>query len=127
MSERDFETRIAEAEAKLQKAIEKAEKEKARLKQLQTKKADAERKERTHLLIVCGAEIAALYGGQHLNIEEIHAVVDYLKQQKESGAFSIRSGENDKIVLALSEGHEKSFEENENIDSAVWEKALSDF
>lgn len=88
---RTIETRIAEAEERFQKALEKAKKEEAQLKQLQARKSEQERKERTHMLIVCGAKIASVYGGHYLSSDEIQTVCDYLKEQKELGRFAIRS------------------------------------
>lgn len=94
MSEpRPLEIRVAEKEEQMRKAFEKAEQYKAQLKQLQIRKADEERKERTHKLIVCGAELAALYG-RPLEAPEIKAMVDFLRQMKETGQFTVCNEEN---------------------------------
>ena len=40
------------------------------------------------MLIVCGAEIAALYG-KVLSEDEIHAVVNFLREQQNAGYFTL--------------------------------------
>ena len=85
---RSLEDRVADKEAQLKNALAKAEKYKVQLKQLQTKKANEDRKQRTHKLIVAGAELAALYG-KTLEKDEVLAVVNFLRRQKEAGIFTI--------------------------------------
>jgi hypothetical protein len=89
---KSWETRVAEKEAQLQRALRKAEQYKEQLKQLQTRKANEERKQRTHRLIVAGAELAALYG-RVLDQDEVLAVVDFLRQQKDNGLFTLEKTE----------------------------------
>ena len=83
---RDLGDRVAEKEAQLKKALEKAELYKAQLKQLQAKKDTQDRKRRTHNLIIAGAELAALYG-RVLYPEEVRQVIAFLRQQKDAGFF----------------------------------------
>ena len=44
------------------------------------------------MLIVCGAEIAALYG-KVLCEDEIHAVVNFLREQQNAGTFTLGTKE----------------------------------
>ena len=95
MSEpRSFDIRISEKEEQLKKALEKVKQYKAQIKTLQTKKRNEDQRQRTHNLIVCGAEVAALY--EHvLSKDEIILLVNFLKEQKEQGVFTIENPHSD--------------------------------
>ena len=80
--------RVEEKERQLQKTIKKMEQLKEQVKQLKIRKAEDDRKTRTHNLIVCGAEIASLYG-RVLNIDEVHMLLSHLRAEKENGVFDI--------------------------------------
>lgn len=88
MGGRSLEVRVSEKEAQLEKALQKAEQYRAQLKQLQSRKRNEDQRQRTHSLIVCGAELAALYG-KVLDKDEVLTVVDFLRRQKENGIFTI--------------------------------------
>ncbi len=81
--------RVEEKERQLEKTIKKMEQLKEQVKQLKIRKQESDRKERTHNLIVCGAEIAAIYGGHVLNLDEVHVLVNHLREEKENGVFDI--------------------------------------
>lgn len=85
---RPFDIRISEMENRLKKTLEKAEQQKAQLRDLQTKKANEERKQRTHQLIICGAELASVYG-HTLTKDEVLAVGQFLRTQKDAGFFTL--------------------------------------
>lgn len=89
MAEKSLSDRVAEKEAQLKKAMSKTERCKAELKRLKNRKESEERKERTHKLVVCGAEIASLYDGHVLELDEVHALVNFLREQKKRGIFTI--------------------------------------
>lgn len=88
MCARPLKDRVAEKEAQLQKTIDKAERCKAQLKRLKSRQENEERKARTHKLIVCGAELAALFG-HVLSREEVSALVDFLRIQRDRGILTI--------------------------------------
>lgn len=112
MSEsRPLDIRVAEKEEQLKKALEKAEHYREQLKQLQTKQRKEEQKQRTHNLIVCGAELASLYG-KVLDKEEVLAVVNFLRSQKEAGIFEISKSEESKGEDQRTENEKQEFEES---------------
>ena len=102
MAKRSVEIRVAEKEKQLEIAMQKVQQCKNQLRDLNNRKSDEERKKRTHQLIVLGAEVSALYG-HTLTTDEVHAVINFLRQQKEEGVFSIE---------------EKKFEELETREEA---------
>ena len=57
-----LEERIAERTRIRDKALEKANQCSEQIKRLEKQKNEQERKRRTHLLIVCGSELAHLFG-----------------------------------------------------------------
>ena len=116
---KSWETRVAEKEAQLQRALRKAEQYKEQLKQLQTRKANEERKQRTHRLIVAGAELAALYG-RVLDQDEVLAVVDFLRQQKNAGTFTLEKTETD-VTENTQEPEMEAKQENENFYGGLFE------
>ena len=62
MGVRTTKERLAEVKAKRQRTKKRMEQYDEEIKQLEKKDAEETRKHRTHLLIVCGAELAALFG-----------------------------------------------------------------
>ena len=75
-----------------ERVAEVKEKRQRMKKRLEKQEAEEARKHRTHMLIVCGAEIAALYG-KVLSEGEIHAVVNFLREQQNAGTFTLGTKE----------------------------------
>ena len=92
MGARPLADRIAEKRAQKERYDKKAEKCDEELKALLKKEAEETRKQRTHKLIVAGAELAALYG-RTLEKDEILALVEFLRQQKNAGIFTLEKAE----------------------------------
>ena len=92
MGARPLKERIAEKRAQKERYDKKAEKCDEELKALLKKEAEETRKQRTHKLIVAGAELAALYG-RTLEKDEILTIVDFLRQQKNAGVFTLEKTE----------------------------------
>ena len=92
MGTRPLADRIAEKRAQKERYDKKAEKCDEELKALLKKEAEETRKQRTHKLIVAGAELASLYG-RTLEKDEILALVDFLRQQKNAGIFTLEKTE----------------------------------
>lgn len=111
MSKRSIEERVAEKEKQLEAALQKVQQYKNQLRDLNNRKSNEERKKRTHQLIVCGAEIASLYG-HTLSTDEIHAVINFLRQKKEEGVFSV--AENEQTQLEAREETEEETKEQED-------------
>ena len=98
MSEpRSIEERVAEKEAQLEKVLKKADQYKAQIKQLEARKSEEERKKRTHKLIVCGAEIASIFG-KPLEEDEVKQLSVFLKNQVETGAFLLSEDNKNETV-----------------------------
>ena len=76
--------------------------------------AEEARKRRTHLLIVCGAEIAALYGNP-LEEDEIHILVNFLREQQNAGIFTLRKAEE-----AAAEEHQEPIAETNGKDEDIF-------
>ena len=112
MSKRSIEERVAEKEKQLEVALQKVQQYKNQLRDLNNRKSDEERKKRTHQLIVCGAEIASLYG-HTLSTDEVHTLVNFLRQKKEEGVFSIEETKFEKL-----EAREETQEETEEQEDA---------
>lgn len=91
MEKRSFAERIEELEQKKEKAQKKATQYDGQLKRLRKQEVDEQRKQRTHKLIVCGAELAALYD-RVLELDEVLAVVNFLREQQRLGIFSLENG-----------------------------------
>ena len=88
MSSRPLPERVAEIRKKREQVKKKLDQYDAQVKRLEKLAADEERKQRTHKLIVCGAEIAALF--EHvLEKDEVLILVNYLREQKQLGYFSL--------------------------------------
>lgn len=92
MGARPLKERIAEKRAQKERYDKKAEKCDEELKALLKKEAEETRKQRTHKLIVAGAELAALYG-RTLEKDEVLAVVEFLRRQKNTGVFTLEKAE----------------------------------
>lgn len=88
MGARPYEERVAEVKAKREKAKKKVEQYDEQIKRLEKQDADEKRRQRTHALVVCGAELAALFG-KVLNEEEILMVVNFLREQQNAGIFTL--------------------------------------
>ena len=89
MGVRTTKERIAEVKAKRQRTMKRIGQYDEEIKQLEKKDAEEERKYRTHMLIVCGAELAALFQRSYLEKDEIHAVVNFLREQQNAGNFTL--------------------------------------
>ena len=89
MGARTYKKRIEETKAKRTRAMKRVGQYNEETKQLEKKDAEEERKYRTHMLIVCGAELAALFQRSFLEKDEIHAVVNFLREQQNAGNFTL--------------------------------------
>ena len=83
-----LEERIAERTRIRDKALEKANQCSEQIKRLEKQKNEQERKRRTHLLIVCGSELAHLFG-KVLSKEETMQIVDFLCIFLAAGEFHL--------------------------------------
>ena len=92
MGVRPITERVAEVKEKRQRMKKRLEQYDEEIKRLEKQEAEEARKYRTHMLIVCGAEIAALYG-KVLCEDEIHAVVNFLREQQNAGTFTLGTKE----------------------------------
>ena len=88
MGVRPITERVAEVKEKRQRMKKRLEQYDEEIKRLEKQEAVEARKHRTHMLIVCGAEIAALYG-KVLSEDEIHAGVNFLREQQHAGTFTL--------------------------------------
>lgn len=85
--------RVADVKAKRERAKKRLEQYNEEIKRLEKQEVEEARKYRTHMLIVCGAELAALYEKNLLEKDEIHAVVNFLREQQAAGVFTLRNTE----------------------------------
>lgn len=85
--------RVADVKAKRERTKKRLEQYNEEIKRLEKQEAEEARKHRTHMLIVCGAELAALYEKNLLEKDEIHAVVNFLREQQAAGVFTLRNTE----------------------------------
>ena len=92
MGVRPITERVAEVKEKRQRMKKRLEQYDEEIKRLEKQEAEEARKHRTHMLIVCGAELAALYG-KVLSEDEIHAVVNFLREQQTAGNFTVGTKE----------------------------------
>ena len=97
MGVRPITERVAEVKEKRQRMKKRLEQYDEEIKRLEKQEAEETRKHRTHMLIVCGAELAALYG-KVLSEDEIHAVVNFLREQQNAGTFTL--GETKEVAAA---------------------------
>lgn len=114
MSTRSFDERFAELHARREKAKKKAAQYDEQIKRLEKQAAEEARKKRTHALIVCGAEMAALFE-KVLGQDEIHTVVNFLREQRDLGNFSFEKTETNK-----SENPTFPSEENQESDANIF-------
>ena len=89
---RSHDERLAELHARRDKARKKAAQYDEQIKRLEKQAAEEARKRRTHSLIVCGAEMAALFE-KVLDQDEIYTVVNFLREQQELGNFTLEKTE----------------------------------
>ena len=92
MGARSHDERVAELQAKRDKARKKVAQYDEQIKRLEKQAAEESRKRRTHALIVCGAEIAALFD-KVLDQDEIYTVVNFLREQRDLGFFTLEKKE----------------------------------
>jgi hypothetical protein len=92
MDARSHDERVADLQARRDKARKRAAQYDEQIKRLERKAAEEERKQRTHSLIVCGAEIAALFD-KVLDQDEIYTVVNFLREQRDLGFFTLEKAE----------------------------------
>ena len=88
MGARPYKERVEEVQRKRDKAAKRVAQYDEQLKDMEKKEKEERRKQRTHSLIVCGAEIAALFD-KVLNQDEIYAVVNFLREQLNLGNFDL--------------------------------------
>ena len=93
MGVRPITERVAEVKEKRQRMKKRLEQYNEEIKRLEKQEAEEARKYRTNMLIVCGAELAALYEKNLLEKDEIHAVVNFLREQQAAGVFTLRNTE----------------------------------
>lgn len=111
---RNYEDKIMEQEQKLAAMMQKLQQQREVLKQLKVKEENEARKYRNHMLIVCGAEIASLYGFSFLGEDEIHKVVNFLRDSMASGVFVLEKQE------------EVKSEKTETVEEKAQEEELDD-
>ena len=92
MGARPYEERVAEIQRKRAKTAKRLAQYDEQLKDMEKKEKEEQRKRRTHSLIVCGAEIAALFD-RVLDQDEIYTVVKFLREQHEIGNFTLEKTE----------------------------------
>ena len=92
MGARSHNERVADLQVKRDKAKKKVAQYDEQIKRLEKQAAEESRKRRTHALIVCGAEIAALFD-KVLDQDEIYTVVNFLREQRELGNFTLEKTE----------------------------------
>ena len=88
MGARPITERVAEVKKKREKTKKKLEQYDEQIKRLEKQDADEKRRQRTHALVVCGAELAALFG-KVLDENEVLAVVNFLREQQNAGTFTL--------------------------------------
>ena len=113
MGARPYEERVAEVKAKRDKAKKKVEQYGEQLKRLEKQDADEKRRQRTHSLVVCGAELAALFG-KVLDKEEVLTVVNFLREQQDAGIFTLEK-QKPKETEKLLEPEEKTDSSKSNL------------
>lgn len=88
MGARPITERVAAVKEKREKAKKKVEQYDEQIKRLEKLDAEEKRKQRTHALVVCGAELAALFG-KVLDENEVLVVVNFLREQQNAGNFTL--------------------------------------
>lgn len=114
MGIRSLEERAEEIRKKRERAEKRLAQYNEQIKTLEKKAAEESRRQRTHSLIVCGAELAALYG-KVLDLDEVHKLVNFLRQQQEYGNFTIENNETD-----TQEDHQGTIQETKGIDEEIF-------
>lgn len=107
MGARPYEERVADVVAKRDKALKKVAQCNEQLKDMEKKEKEEQRKRRTHSLIVCGAEMAALFD-KVLDQDEIHTVVNFLREQRDLGFFTLEKTETATTKTDLDEPEKRS-------------------
>lgn len=92
MAVRPLTERVEEVKQKREKAQKKVAQYDEQLKRMEKQAVEEERKVRTHKLIVCGAELASLFE-KVLELDEVYQVVNFLREQRELGAFTLAKSE----------------------------------
>lgn len=114
MNKRTIEERVAEQEQRLELAMQRVKQYKEQLKALENRKSENDRKQRTHMLIQAGAELSSLY--EHtLTIDEIHKLVNHLRDEKNRGIFDISKTEEELPMLKIVENEIVEEENQENL------------
>ena len=90
MGARPITERVAEVKKKREKTKKKLEQYDEQIKRLEKQDADEKRRQRAHALVVCGAELAALFG-KVLNEKEVLTVVNFLREQQNAGNFTVET------------------------------------
>lgn len=112
MATRPHAERLAELQLRREKAKQKAAQYDEQIKRLEKLAAEEERKRRTHALIVCGAEMAALFE-KVLDQDEVHTVVNFLREQQALGNFTFAKTETAELVTNKEEP-EKTKDDSED-------------
>ena len=120
MGARPITERVAEVKEKREKTKKKLEQYDEQIKRLEKQDAEEKRKQRTHALVVCGAELAALFG-KVLSKDEVLTVVNFLREQQEAGIFTLDK-EN-----AAAEDSGRVPEEKEEQKNDAWFNGMFDF
>lgn len=89
-SKKSYEERIDEKDEEIRKALEKVNQIKAKRKLLEKRQKEAERKARTHRLIVIGG-IAEKILGRSLTDEDIPRFEKFLSSQESRGKYYSRA------------------------------------
>ena len=92
MGARPITERVAEVKKKREKTKKKLEQYDEQIKRMEKQAIEEERKARTHKLIVCGAELASLFG-KVLELDEVYKVINFLKEQRDLGLFTLEEKE----------------------------------
>ena len=92
MAVRPLTERVEEVKQKRDKAQKKLAQYDEQIKRMEKQAIEEERKARTHKLIVCGAELASLFG-KVLELDEVYKVVNYLRAQRDLGLFTLEEKE----------------------------------
>lgn len=81
---RSLEERVYDKQAQLEKLLEKAKQYQAQIKQLESRKADEDRKKRTHRLIEVGASVEAVLG-REIHSEDLPSLIKFLQNLESNG------------------------------------------
>ena len=113
MGVRPYEERVAEVKAKRDKDQKRVKQYDEQLKRMEEQDAEDKRKKRTHALVVCGAELAALFG-KVLDKDEILTVVNFLREQQNAGIFTLEK-QKPKVTEEPREPEEKTESSKSNL------------